>query len=195
MVLTRSQKNIYNAYMLSTAQERDEGIYWYLNARSICRDISKKTGYKFLTVCGVMAALSPFVTWDQNIKDTMALLKDTNYTPGTFKNQRNKAQAIIGLGFDTNVSNICSILRGEKTTNFFLNIYSPHYNRVTVDRHIISLYLDQVGAWQTWSLTPKRYRQISNDIKYVANKLNLKPYQLQAIIWLAWRRLGKEGLK
>lgn len=98
-----------------------------------------------------------------------------------------KAEKILLLEHAT-VKAISKILNGQKTTRFFLNIHSAKHNVVTIDRHAISLYFGTFD--HKFVQTNKRIHKIREDYKEVAKQLNLRPYQLQAITWLVWKRIN-----
>jgi hypothetical protein len=190
-------KNLKQIYQCATNEELKQGKEWYLNARLICRRISKNYNVPFIKACAIMSALSPFVNWKRNIRDTEGFIKyelggGKKYMCGTFGPNVAKAYKLLHLK-NASVKSIIDLLHGYKTVNFFLNIYSSRYEAVTIDRHMLNVIFDEVGKWKEYNLTPKRYLSIKNEIKKAASELGLKAYQLQAISWIVWKRLGKEG--
>ena len=180
--------NIINCYHLATKDEISKGKLWYLDARKICKRIAKETNTKLITACGVMAALSPNNTWEQNQIDCKKYLLDQNHRPATYGMMREKAESII-IEDNSTVNSICKILNGQKITRFFLNIYSRRFNVVTIDRHAISIYF---GTHEhDFKYTPKRVAKIRADYKRAAQMIGIPAYQLQAITWVTWKRLIK----
>ena len=181
--------NILNCYHLAKEDEKTKGKLWYLEARIICKRISKETNTPFIVVCGVMAALSPQNYWEQNIKDCKAYILDSNYNPATYKIFKRKAEDIIIMDNPT-VKKVCKVLNGQKITRFFMNIYSRRYNVVTIDRHAIAVYHGTKD--HNFKPTPKRIAKIRDEYRKAAKIVGIKPYQLQAITWVAWKRISKE---
>jgi len=181
--------NILNCYHLAKEDEKTKGKLWYLEARIICKRISKETNTPFIVVCGVMAALSPQNYWEQNIKDCKAYILDSNYNPATYKIFKRKAEDIITMDNPT-VRKVCKVLNGQKITRFFMNIYSRRYNVVTIDRHAIAIYHGTKD--HNFKPTPKRIAKIRDEYRKAAKIVGIKPYQLQAITWVAWKRISKE---
>jgi hypothetical protein len=96
----------------------------------------------------------------------------------TYNSQRLKALRIIGAKTEKEV---LDILGGNKTKAFFLNILKPHESLdVVLDTHMIRFF-------GYANLTPKRYKQGSEAISEVALELNLKPHQVQALVWVGMR--------
>jgi hypothetical protein len=187
MQLNKNQCNILNAFILASDTEVLYGKHWYAMAHEICKDISIDTGKDFIKVCGIFSALSVSTNYKQTIKDTQGFLKDMYYKCSTYGQQVIKADKIYSLEKPT-VQKICQILKGQKTIRFFLNIYSERYPVITIDRHMIALYH---GTFQhNFIETPKRMKRIRKDIKQIAEYLNLKPYELQATVWLVWKRIN-----
>lgn len=185
--MEHNKANIVNALMLANQKEIEEGRLWYLKARKRCRNIANRTKTPFIKVVGMFAALSPACPIDKNFKDVEGLIKSSSYKCTTYNNNKNKAESIYYLERPT-VKEICNILNGQKITRFFLNTYSHKYEVVTIDRHAISLYFGTFD--HKFIQTPKRIHKIRQDYKEVANEFKLRPYQLQAITWLVWKRIN-----
>lgn len=187
MVLNKNQMNILNAYSLATYEDIEEGMLWYLKTRNMCKTIAKKTNVSFIKVAGIFAALSPACPIDKNISDTLDLIINEDHRCTTYGNNVKKALTILKLQRPT-IHDILKILNGQKTTRFFLNIYSPRFDVVTIDRHAISIYFGTFD--HGFKQTKNRIHKIREDYKEVAKFLNIRPYQLQAITWVVWKRIN-----
>ena len=187
MNVSVNKANIISAFSLATSAEIDAGKQWYLEARFICRGISKRHKVPFKKVCGIMAALSVGTSWEQNIKDTEGFLVSEGYKCTTYLNNVRKAEDILLLD-KPKVRDILKVLNGPKITRFFLNIYSSKYNEVTIDRHMIALWHGSFDY--KFSGTSKQLQVIRNTLSEVSLALGFKPYQLQAIVWLVWKRIN-----
>lgn len=185
--------NIRRVLDMATMDHRKRGKSWYLTARVAAWQISQESGVPLMNVCAVMAALSPRNKWARNVLDTqtMCRLKDQfemgKY--GTFNTNRDKAYALL---WAKDKASCLTLLKGQKVTAFFENIYDPSSHRVTVDVHMqmvaIGRYLPEN---ERPALTDKMYREIESAIKKVAIDNGMMPYELQATAWLTW----KEGTK
>jgi thermostable 8-oxoguanine DNA glycosylase len=89
-----------------------------------------------------------------------------------------KALRIIGAKTEEEV---LAILGGNKTKAFFLNIYRPD---TSLDCTIDTWMLKMFGIK---NITPKRYKEASAHLTEVALEMNLKPHQVQALVWVGMR--------
>ena len=137
-----------------------------------------------LKVVGVIAALSPLKTWEQNQALASDFLLKGKRT-GHFATAITKAKLIISVGVMH--FKILDILSGEKTKSFYQNILNPgKIEAVTIDRHAISA---AVGSKMVdASLTPKQYEFFVGCYKEVAFQEDVSPLRLQSAIWLKWRK-------
>jgi len=181
------EANIINALSLATPQEIEAGKQWYLNARIICRKISKQYHVPFIKVCGILSALSVGTSWEQNIKDVKGFLGSEFYKCTTYGANVRKAESILNLD-KPKIKDILKVLNGEKITRFFLNVYSSRFQEVTIDRHMISLWHGSFD--HNFIPTSKRLKRIRDTFTRIAELHDLRPYQLQAITWLVWKRIN-----
>lgn len=174
---------------------------WYQDANEWAKDIAYKYLYRPLPspkgqndiypplqpyynkVCGIIAALSPLKSWQENKNITITFLRD-----GKGKHTKvfkQKAQDI--LDSDGDVDTIASILNGNKITSFFLNILNPQtIQAVTVDRHAISVALNN-SVTGDYSMTVNQYEFFQNCYRIAAQKRGIRPLQMQAVTWVQWR--------
>lgn len=181
-----SQARLERALETAPPEAWNQGLDWYEEANRWCRRVGSAHDLPATRVAGILAALSPNQGWDANVRETLRLIEE-----------RRAAQ------FPANVSRALRILDGEapldvlggkKVRSFYRNIaYLDDYH-VTVDRHAASILtgipsarfadvhkhaLERAGAYER---AADKYRQ-------VAESLGLRPYQVQAVAWVA-RRAG-----
>ena len=181
--------------------EKIQGGSWYKEANNYAHHLSELFGIDSpCKVAGIISALSPATDWGRNKVDAhnfiaLAINDDAmSGSYGTYKNNVRKALEIFNLERPTK-ANVGAILRGKtgyKTESFFYNIYDLDSQEVTIDRHAIK-GANNVYEGGSVALTEKRYRDSEKAYQKVAKKYNLKPYQVQAIVWVTYRRL--RGLK
>ena len=181
--------------------EKIDGGNWYKEANTYADHLNELFNLDSpCKVAGIISALSPATNWERNKSDAhnfiaLALSGDVMKGKyGTYKNNVRKALEIFNLDRPTKQS-VGSILRGKtgyKTESFFYNIYDLDSSEVTIDRHAIK-GANNIYKGGSVSLTEKRYRDSEKAYQKVAKKFNLKPYQVQAIVWVTYRRL--RGLK
>lgn len=177
--------NIKEVYDQRTIEDVEEGLYWYEEAHFFSGYMAGKHGITRMQAAGVIAAFSPLKLWRTN-KDMV----DDFLSNGTSKHtssQTKKAATILKL---KNKEEIEKVLGGLKTINFFNNIYHSHDEHwVTVDRH----HLFICTGVDIQSCTNKQYEFIKKLTIMFAKVVNLKPCQLQAILWVTWKRLKRDG--
>ena len=192
--------NIVGTYMLATACEQTEGIEWYARAMVAAQTISK-LGVDVNRVAGVIAALSPNNRWERNLIDAENVCKV--YINGdiddvkqvkvcTYGKMLDKAIAILQCD---NIADIPDILNGQKIRAFYECIIGKS-DAVVVDGHAYSIWIgERLTMKQVPNIGKKLYANIVADYISATHEinarfnLNLLPYQVQAVTWVAWRRL------
>ena len=166
-------------YYRATPETIQEGMQWYKQANRYTKEVSIKTGYPLNTVAQVISALSPSVQWDLNKAQAHAMVSAhkkseplETVTVSTYDNNKEKAWDILS-GY-TQIQP-----KSLKTYAFYKNIMLNN-KHVTIDRHILRTLFTRAPK----SLTAKRYREIAEIFRTVANALYIEPYQLQAIVWV-----------
>lgn len=193
--LTGCINRIKHYYSLATNTEVNEGFKWYADAQQFARELSEKYNTPFIQVCGIIAALSPQITWEQNKVLAVTFLR-TNNVKNTAKVRVYKCRAIKET---INESDILEILSPNgnflKTRKFFINIYD--FNRVeavTIDRHAIGVATQAHNKTDSIQendrrMTVKQYQFFETAYIRAAQILGLTPNQLQAVTWVTYRRL------
>ena len=202
-------ENIKGVYYLSKAYEKKHGEIWYKVANKSCGAIAKKTQMHSAIVVGVLSALSPNNKWERNIIDTenicMAYKSDIpldEVKVCTYNANKQKAIKILGIldkGSMDLENDIREILNGNKVKAFFKCIHNYETNKTTVciDGHAKAIYIGEKFALSSNSsnVTNKQYRIISQAYIDATKEINESegtsylPYQIQAITWVAWRRI------
>ena len=133
---------------------------------------------------GIIAALSPMVSWDRNKQlAEMIFRTKTEYMPCLKANAR-KAKLI--LESDGSDEAILNILKGAKTSAFYLNIRYPEKAiALTMDRHAVSICIGEKIEPQ---MTAKQYEFFSQCYRWTAAQLGISPLLLQSATWVVWRR-------
>lgn len=195
------QKFKHKTQYTKTVVDRILGVYdratykddWYQEANMFAQELAYR--YVFIggrtdsfkqsvaKVCGIIAALSPLKSWEENKRITITFLRDgkANHTP-TFNK---KAQDI--LDSDGQADTIATILNGNKITSFFLNILNPQTSQaVTIDRHAVSIALDEYVT-DNYAMTQNQYNFFQNCYRVAAQMRGVRPLQMQAVTWVQWR--------
>jgi len=182
--------NILSVYNVATQRDITEGMYWYLNANGLAHEImpdNPRAG------AGIIAVLSPRLRWDKNVAyarlavNLMGYGVDeivASYIP-VLKHSRRKALAIVHGAEVLDV-----IGNGPKTRAFFDNIANPFTStEVTVDKHAFDIANNIRTPYKGMVITNKTYAAMAEAYQIAAGILGILPHQLQAITWVAWRRI------
>lgn len=193
--------NIVATYLLATDIERAEGAEWYARAMAAAQTINQSVDLGSKRIAGVIAALSPNNRWERNVADAERVCKV--YVNGdiddvrqvkvcTYGKMLDKAIKILECNY---VEDIPNILNGQKIRAFYECIIGKS-DAVVVDGHAYSIWIgERLSMKQVPNIGKKLYANIVADYieatEIINSKLNLnlKPYQVQAITWVAWRRL------
>ena len=157
-----------------------QGLAWYHDAHSMALEWSANSGLPFDYVAGIMAALSPRVSWANNVQDTANVIGH-GHKGKTMALLANVNKALdIREGYDPD-----EILGGRKVRSFWLNIAYPHKSLdVTLDSHMAKV----VGLPSVkWLERKGVYDALANAFRTLAEKHGIMPHQLQAALWIQAR--------
>jgi len=195
--------NIISIWKLSTPQEKRDGVVWYVDAHKECQQMSEDFGVSDYLAAGVVSALSPNNKWAINVRNARDLIynfiqgEDINaFKVSTYPMNKVKAWEIMQENHD--YESMKGKLNGQKTTCFYENIMGE--DTCTVDGHARNIaYMERVTLTSDKSAVGKvEYREIQQAYMTAAKKLRyqnkrVKSYELQAVTWVAWRRM--HGIK
>ena len=192
-------KNIILVYHLANPSEIKHGLTWYVNATKDCKEIAIKYDLPIHIVIGVVSALSPNNKWERNIVNADDLCKAfidgqdmDSIKVSTYHKMKQKAWSILEQmpSYDETIK----ILNGKKIVSFFKNI-SGDESDITIDGHARNIaYNDRQGlTTPNTNIRKLEYLDIQKAYLRASKKLGIKAYELQAITWLAWRRI--HGIK
>jgi hypothetical protein len=184
--------NVRFWYAAATRRERLSGLRWYRTAHGIARDLYRTFDLPSLAHgAGILAALSPATSWDVNVRDAFALCGSDLAVVSTYGANRKKALA-IRRGENPHRVLGASLNSGDKVRAFFYCIAAPSRSlSVCLDRHAVSAALGAVTDPSVVSALLRRkgqYERFADAYAAVAVELGLMPHQVQAVVWLAWRR-------
>ena len=178
-MIKKYTKNIERKFLSANNEQLLEGIFWYEDAREFCIKVSKDLGVPLFKVVGVVSALSPSNNWERNKVDAINFIKlGMEAKCCTYNAGKIKALKIM---HSSNIEEVLSILNGNKTKNFFINIYYVECDSVTIDRWALRV------ANHHRTLTDKVYRELSEAHKIVAAKHGFQPKHVQAVTWIVER--------
>jgi hypothetical protein len=192
--------NIIAVYFLAYGHEVEEGTKWYQRASDLANRLADKYDCGYHEACGVIAALSPSNRWERNCIDAENLIRV--YMAGgdvdalkvaTYGRNKQKAIAIL------NGADIELTLSGPKVTAFYRCI-AGFDDSVCIDGHAYNIWMGRRVALDDVPSIGKRLREsIIRDYIDATVRINsitgqeLKAHEVQAITWVAWRRMIKEA--
>ncbi len=181
--LQKISKNLDYYFNKSTLHEQQEGLKWYETANAICKDIAEKYDSNTMTVGQVLSALSPRNKWEQNIKDTYKVFEAVaegktaeQIKVCTFHTNKFKAFNIIN-------NNVQITNKSLKTFNFVNNIALLSNKHLTVDIWHLRACFSRLIKIDKANIGRLAYAQIKKLTLKKADKIGIKGYQYQAIIW------------
>jgi len=192
-------KNIIAIYKLANASEIKHGLTWYVNANTDCMRIANTLELPLHIVVGVVSALSPNNKWERNIVNAEDLCKAfingqdmDSIKVSTYHKMKQKAWYILETM--PNYDETITILNGKKIVSFFRNI-SGDETDITIDGHARNIYYNDRQGLTTPNTNIRKleYLDIQKAYLRASKKLGIKAYELQAITWVAWRRI--HGIK
>lgn len=193
-------RNLIFYYKNASKTDVENGLKWYSRANTVVNAIHEVTGIDNRKISGVIAALSPAVEWNINLRQAWQLIEA--YKTGksldklsfsTYGIQVKKAIKILTHNGRITHNMIFDILgkTARKTKAFYWNILYPYdFSHVTIDRHITRA----AGLSDGVRLTEKRYNTFEKLIRKMAAKQNITSCQLQAIIWLSYKNYSDNPL-
>ncbi len=180
-------RRILDVYRSADAQQIAAGIVWYETAENEALKLSAEFGLSVEQTAGIIAALSPQVSWGFNLEWARAICEGDRTNYGLTASQ-GKAEMIAHNG-DIHP---LEILGGPKVRAFYDCIVTGgQTDTVCVDRHACDIATGIRGSFN--SLTPKRIAIVQSAYQRAARRLAvtggpvLSAAQLQAITWITWR--------
>jgi hypothetical protein len=188
--------NIKAIFQLASAAEKADGMAWYGVAKSIAIVLADRYGVTTAQAVGVLAALSPRNKWARNVVDAELLIaayvaagsEQARLTKVcTFGANKEKAIKVLESGAET-IPTILEILSGPKLREFASCIAG--LPDCCIDGHAWCIWQgSRVKLADVPSIGVKLRREIKADYARAAADLGVKPFELQAITWVTWRRL------
>ena len=176
---TKVKNNILKVWGQCTTDDKYD---WYAEAREFAESLDTTLN----KACGIIAALSPLVNWKRN--KTIAELFVNGQRKGLHTTLCvGKAERI--LASDGKDETILAILNGQKIKSFFINIRYPNeVQRVTIDRHALSIAIGTKLTDEKMRITPKQYEFFNHCYMLTADVLDISPLILQSATWVRWRK-------
>lgn len=176
--------NIFAVFARSDRRDKEWGMTAYeCYQERIARIAAGRANIE--VACGIFAALSPNVDEAKNFQGLERMLGGghDSYISGYPLNKVKARRIMDG-------EHPLDVLSGLKTRSFYINLcYPERTDAVTIDMHMLSIWLMQRLKAHEASMAESLYKRIAGDYRQVASLLNLRPNQLQSICWTTWKRV------
>lgn len=190
MTLETFERNVHTWADKVKAEHWESGKVWYKQAHQFAHYLSEETGLPVENVVGVIAALSPQVSWEVNCYSAESVVRyaqvDKKY--GGYHINVEKAYQCL-------TAHPLTVLGGHKVLAFYHNILNPHNpGHVTVDTHIARVLFDtlQLTDQQVSYVFGKKGNSLAQQcLRKVAEQRNVNPVALQAALWLCVREYAQ----
>lgn len=183
-------RNVTTLFRSADADLTRAGLTWYADAHNHALAIAGAHNISTDAAAGIIAALSPMNSWGSNIRLATRFVEAGGLTSGYLGANLRKAQRILD-GEDPR-----AVLTSHKVSAFFECIVANgETDAVCIDRHAIDLATKTRHTDATRPrLTPTRYAEFADTYRRAARILTregmaVSAAQVQAVTWVAWRRL------
>jgi hypothetical protein len=153
---------------------RRAGSGWYAEAHRTARRMARECGVSLATAAGVMAAISPRLTWKHNVNAARTLLSGGMPT-GVFRASVAKARRIL-LG-----ERPLKVLSGPKVRAFYRALMGDE------SAAVVDVWTARAAGLDPEALTPARYEQVAQALRLGAAEVGTTTARLQAVAWVAVR--------
>ncbi len=188
-----SRKNVQKVLDEATELEFSEGKRAYEYYNQTLSEISENTGLPLSAVAGCFSALSPNSDYLGNLRSCKTVClgyvggkKESECIVSTYKHNRAKAWRIL------EGEHFYSVFKGLKVRNFWRNLTEPdNPEAITIDGHMKNVWDYKVRIMSDSGLSKTLYAKLAWEFSRTARHNDLLPCQLQAILWLTWKRLNR----
>ena len=149
----------------------EQASLWYADAEKVAHEVARNLDTTLEVGASVVSAFSPRERWATNIEKAVAFSLGQKVVG--LPNNLKMAEASLILGFDA--------LKGPKT-NAFARAIAGDQNAVVVD-----IWMMRAAGLSVDSPNKTQYTEISQAIKRVANRFQMTPRSMQALIWIMVR--------
>lgn len=170
----------------ASESERAGGLGWYPAFSAAVTAYGAEHGWAGPESLAIFAALSPMTGIERNWSNFQhaATDRDLSRCVGVTGNQRRKLAAFLSGG-----SSLEAVTAGRKVSAFYANLRGDLHG-VTIDRHAAAAALGYCP--KAGKVSPGAYKRLALAYQAAAAILDLEPAQVQAIVWIVWRR--KKGI-
>lgn len=179
----------------ATEEEYCEGKEWYSQANQFCATLAGEYGVSLDSAAAVTAVLSPGIQWPVNKNAANSLLLAfrmggddalQGVTTAAYNQNQRKASRIVRGECPQ------EIVRGPKVTQFWNDMKEPEtdWDAPTIDGHVYSICSGRkIPIGEAPEIRVSERAAIIRAFRKVAADNGLLVKQVQAIVWVVWKRL------
>jgi thermostable 8-oxoguanine DNA glycosylase len=168
-----------------------EGQLAYQRYHIVMQRLGDHYGMELDRVVAIFCALSPNSDYKSNLRSTASVLHGlcshnnmNRVQVATYRHCLERAW-MYGTG-----TPFLKHAKGLKIRAFYSNILNPDDDkRATIDGHMIAAWRNEDLTMKEAKTTQRGYREIEGDVKRLAFWNQMKPHQMQAIIWFTRKRV------
>lgn len=158
-------------YRKADAGTRERGREWYGEARAFCTEQGEAHGVPAHVVAGIVAAISPRISWKANKRCARLCLARIDSPAGVLRANYRKACEI------RDGAEPLAVLGGDKVRAFYRAICGDHH-AVVLDAHML-----RAARFKKPKTTPREYARIAARLRAEARQHGERPAAFQAIVW------------
>lgn len=166
-------RRIVMVYRAASAAVKAEGRDWYRKARLTAWSMARECGVTLRTAAGVLAAISPRLTWRHNVNAARALLT-TGVCSGVFKTSKAKALRIMAG------ESPLKVLGGPKVRAFYRAL-TGH------DAAVVDVWMTRAAGLRSPQVSDATYRDVVSALKLASAEVGERVAAMQAIAWVQVR--------
>lgn len=174
-VIRRLARKLVALWHAADAAARTAGVQWYRAARAMARKLGRQHNVTTATAAGVIAALSPRLTWSYNVVAANLVLGQAERVPGVFRANLAKARAIA------NGARPLSVLSGPKVRAFYRALCGDE------SAAVVDVWTARAAGVNPEGLSPQLYDQVARALKMGADEVGTTTSAFQAVAWVAVR--------
>lgn len=160
----------------ATPEARVAGLDWYPIARGVVRQLAHESGCSVDTAAGVVAALSPRITWTRNVGAAREVLRGALVVPGCLSASLRKARRVAaGESPD-------GVLGGRKVRAFYAALMGDD------SAPVVDIWVMRAAGLKSDAPTPRVYDAIARALSLVAARVGAPLARVQAVVWVVARR-------
>lgn len=178
-----SVDNVLGTYGSATEAHIAEGMSWYNDAHDFCKALDSNVE----RAAGIVAALSPNNSWDNNMAMAARL-----YSQGHGERCGMRANVIKAERIYAGESPL-DVLGGNKVRAFFMSIAYPgdHTVKPVIDRHAFDIAVGRKTDNKARGILSRKgvYDSFAEVYSEAAKTAGIGSAQMQAVTWVAWREI------